>query len=88
MKIYDARVEGGFPYAFPPVACKASDECHGASSPPPGPLKIGSGTVTPPKEPAGCKKGFVKKHGRCVRRHPHKGKHHKRHGGRKHGGRK
>ena len=39
MKIYDAREEGGFPFLFPPVACRASDECHGAASPAPGPLK-------------------------------------------------
>ena len=40
VKIYDAREKGGFPYTPPPVSCKASDECHGASSPAPGPPAI------------------------------------------------
>jgi hypothetical protein len=75
MKIYDARAEGGFPYLFPPEPCKASDECHGASSPAPGPLDIGSSTLAP-TVPEGCKRGFVKSHGKCVRKH--RRKHHRR----------
>ena len=71
VKVYDAREGGGFPYLFPPEECKASDECHGAASPAPGPIEAGSEASTPdignaPKEPETklCKKGFVKKHGK------------------------
>jgi len=81
MKIYDAREGGGFPFAPSPVPCKASDECHGASSPSPPPIETGSEAGSPgnaEQEPKGCKKRFVKKHGRCVQRHPHKHRHHKR----------
>lgn len=39
-----------------------------ASSPPP----------PPPPPPVACKKGFVEKHGRCVKVHHHKPRHHKR----------
>jgi hypothetical protein len=88
MKIYDAREEGGFFHEFPPVVCKASDECHGAASPAPGPLKIGSGTVTTTttsQEPKPCKRGFVRRHGKCARKHKprrhHKLAHHHRRGG-------
>jgi hypothetical protein len=42
VKIYDAREEGGFPYLPPAVPCKASDECHGPSSPTPAPPNIGT----------------------------------------------
>jgi len=80
VKIYDAREGGGFPYEFPPPLCKASDECHGASSPAPPPLQVGSESGTShqyepgPKE---CRKGFVLKHGKCVKKPKHH-KHHKR----------
>ncbi|HVC06923.1 MAG TPA: hypothetical protein VND98_04985 [Solirubrobacterales bacterium] len=81
MKVYDARVEGGLPFVLPRADCKASDECHGASSPPPPPLQIGSESGTHHQfepESKECRKGFAKKHGRCVKkvRHErHKGKH-------------
>jgi len=79
MKIYDAREGGGFPFSFPHVECKASDECHGAASPAPPPIQAGSETGapqnSPAEEPKPCRKGFVKKHGHCVR----KPKRHKRH---------
>ena len=81
MKIYDAREGGGFPYIDPRLQCQASDECHGASSPAPGPVQVGSVGNTPgntPEEPK-CRKGSVKRHGRCVRLHHHKRpKHHHR----------
>jgi hypothetical protein len=70
VKIYDARSGGGFPYTPPPPPCKASDECHGAGSPAPAVAPINtvtgaSGNVSFKK----CRKGFVKKHGRCQRKH-------------------
>jgi hypothetical protein len=85
MKVYDARAGGGFPYYFPPVSCKASDECHGPSSASPGPISVGSATLTQ-NATGHCKKGFVKRHRKCVRK-PH---HHKRHRHAKHhrGGKK
>ncbi|MBA3865548.1 MAG: hypothetical protein H0X42_04250 [Solirubrobacterales bacterium] len=89
MKIYDAREGGGFPYATPAVPCQASDECHGAASPAPGPVNVGSvagtpGNVTKKK----CKAGFVKRHGRCVRKHHHHHKKHHRRADHKRGGAK
>ena len=81
VKIYDARELGGFPFAPPPVQCKASDECHGASSPaPPAPdiQSIGGSPGGNELIKPLCKAGFLEKHGRCVRK-PHKPKrHHKR----------
>jgi hypothetical protein len=75
MKIYDARAGGGF-LVFPsPPLCAAADECHGAGTQAAPPPQIGSfvgkgGNARVRK----CKKGFVKKHGRCVKK---KKKHHK-----------
>jgi hypothetical protein len=78
-KIYDARTEGGFFKVPPPALCAASDECHGpgttAGAPPPirtvagAPGNNGPSTVK-------CKKGFVKKHGKCVRKKQKKQKKH------------
>ena len=79
MKIYDAREGGGFPYEFPPVGCRASDECHGPASAAPGPVQVGSEAGTPynKSEERHCKKGFVRKGGKCVkRRKAHRHHHH------------
>ena len=92
VKIYDARAEGGFPYVEPPPLCKASDECHGAGTPAPPPPQVGSTAtpgqgneekVSPPPTELACKRGFLRKHGHCIRRpkHPHKPKAHR--GGKK-----
>jgi hypothetical protein len=86
VKVYDAREDGGFPYLFPEVTCKASDECHGAASSPPPPIVAGSEAGTPHNfnEEPKCKKRFVLRHGKCVKKSkPHKHKravHHKRGG--------
>ena len=78
-KIYDARAEGGYPFVPTPPACKASDECHGAGSQPPVPPGIntitGPGEVSPSLR---CRRGEVKRHGKCVPK-KHHGKHHKKH---------
>jgi hypothetical protein len=71
VKIYDARADGGFAYVAPPVPCRASDECHGPSSEPPGALTIptisgSSGNNATPT--AKCPRGKVRKKGKCVRR--------------------
>ena len=77
MKIYDARDEGGFPYLFPTEPCKASDECHGASSASPPPIEVGSEAGTPGnyERAKPCRKGYVRRHGKCVK--PRHRKHHR-----------
>ena len=71
VKLYTAREDGGF-FVIPPVPqCKASDECHGPGSEIPAPAVIGTrpggnGNVTAAKK---CKRGFVRRGGRCVKRH-------------------
>jgi hypothetical protein len=81
IKIYDARSLGGFPYTPPEIQCKASDECHGAGTQAPPPPTIKTVAGTPVGNSAGsskktCKAGFVKKHGKCVRK-PRKPKRHR-----------
>ncbi len=79
-KIYDAREGGGFFLVPEPPLCASSDECHGPGSQPPSPASLGSfkgtgGNESPTAEEK-CKRGFVRRHGRCVRRaKPHR--HHK-----------
>jgi hypothetical protein len=91
MKIYDAREGGGFLFNPPPPPCKASDECHGpgtqVASPPPIGTIEGSGEpqhlVTEEAEARKkCRKGQVRKRGRCVKRTKKK---HKGHARRRHG---
>ncbi len=77
-KLYDARTGGGA-FVIPPAAeCVASDECHGpgtvAATPPPVRTIAGAPgnekAAAPATKP--CKKGFVKKHGKCVKKKPKK----------------
>jgi hypothetical protein len=83
-KIYDARSEGGFFVVPPPPPCVASDECHGPGTSAPAPPSVGTLAGTPANVISCKKKGFVKKHGRCVKKKKHKK--HKKHGGhKKHG---
>jgi hypothetical protein len=80
--VYDARVGGGFPALAPPACAGAS--CQGNPAPAPifstpasvtfsGPGNFPPAPTSsqpPPKpKPKACKKGFVRKKGRCVRRH-------------------
>jgi hypothetical protein len=86
MKIYTARVNGGFPHTSPPLPCQASDECHGPGSeaaPPPdiGTFKGTGGQFIGHLRKAGkCKRPRARRHGRCV-----KPQHPKRKRGRRHG---
>ena len=87
VKIYDARTEGGFPFNPPPDPCKASDECHGpGTQAAPDPVintVTGPGNLNPPaKVNQHCRRGSVKKNGRCVKGHRRK---HHRHTTRRHG---
>ena len=88
VKVYDAREGGGYPQSSAAPPCAASDECHGPGTPQPPPPNINSltgageqpGTAT---APAGknkkCKKGFVRKHGKCVKKHRKPKRHHSKH---------
>jgi hypothetical protein len=73
VKVYDARAGGGFEYFPPLVPCKASDECHGPGTEAPGPPEIrtiegSSGNhVANTKKKLRCKRGRVKRRGRCVK---------------------
>jgi NHL repeat len=77
MKLYDARADGGVFILPSSPPCAASDECHGAGTEAAPPPPIGSFRgVGGQHSDDRCKKGFVKKHGRCVRKRPkHKGRH-------------
>jgi hypothetical protein len=78
MKIYDAREGGGFFKLPASVPCQASDECHGASTPQPGPADIKSSGKTTQGNVLVCAKNRVKKRGHCVKKQAHaKKKHHK-----------
>jgi len=82
---YDLRVGGGFaPPAEPPIchgdACTGQGTGPGTEQSPATPNFSGpsEGPKTPSK--TSCKKGFVKKHGKCVKQHSkkhHAKKHHK-----------
>ncbi len=83
MKLYDAREGGGYP--FSPVAntCQASDECHGAASPPPGPVQVGSVAGTAGNEKAAQKKKPHKKKHKHKKHHRHQSKANNKRGGAK-----
>jgi hypothetical protein len=80
-KIYDARVDGGFFDVPPPALCAASDECHGPGTQAAGRPPIGTTAGTPGStaRSSACKKGFVKRHGKCVKRPKHRKKHRRNH---------
>jgi hypothetical protein len=82
VRLYSARENGGFEFGPPQFSCAASDECHGASTTPAPPLTAGTTAGTPgqfsEKAPTKCRKGKVKRRGKCVSRHPHERHNHKR----------
>jgi hypothetical protein len=76
IRIYDARVNGGF-FKFPaPVACAASDECHGPGTVSPGTPDIRSSGRTTTGNVVVCAKNRVKRRGKCVKRQTHAKKKH------------
>jgi hypothetical protein len=84
--MYDVRVDGGLPsqHATPPQPCGSAEACKGPSSTPKPTTSPGSQTFQGPgnTKPARCRKGFVRKHGKCVKKKHHgKKRHHKRHSG-------
>ncbi len=87
VRLYTARKDGGFAFGPPQFQCAASDECRGAGSQPAPAPGIGTLAGTPgqfAKPPSRCRKGTVKRRGRCVKR-AHKRQQHKR-ASAKHGG--
>lgn len=84
IKIYDARVNGGFLHDPARKQCAASDECHGPGTETPAPPVINTitGSGNPQREEKQCKKGFVRKNERCVKKRKKHHRHH--HRGRRH----
>ncbi|HWY18658.1 MAG TPA: hypothetical protein VNY27_08110 [Solirubrobacteraceae bacterium] len=78
LSIYDARVNGGFSESVSPPACTTPEACRGASAPQPGIFGVpasqtfsGVGNFKPPAESSvkkHCKKSFVEKKGKCVKK--------------------
>ena len=84
VRLYTAREGGGYPYGPPQFSCAASDECHGPGTEPPSPASVGTNAGTPAQyqtkpKPKRCRKGKVKRHGKCVKKPRKKKKHHKKH---------
>ncbi len=89
LDLYDARVGGGIQESVTPP-CNG-EACLGPIPSPPAPLGPGSGEASDPgnvkpKPKPRCKRGFVRKHGNCVKK-KQKG-HHKRSANRDRGGSK
>jgi hypothetical protein len=75
--VYDARVGGGFPRSVDGTCSGVA--CQGAAAASPGAASPGSSILSgagnqPPKK---CKKGFVRKGGKCSKRHKAKSHHKK-----------
>jgi hypothetical protein len=71
---YDARAEGGFPAAAAAPGCGGESGCRGpASSEPTEPAPVTPGFHGPGNSHLGtCKKGLVRRHGKCVKKHQKK----------------
>ena len=79
-KIYDARANGGVFRIPPPALCAASDECHGPGTEAPPAPNVRTKAGSPGNTNGGtskCRKGFVKKHGKCVKKKHKKRKNNK-----------
>ncbi len=72
MRLYDARIGGGFEFPAPPPPCPL-EACQGTpkgapEEPRPGSLDF-SGAGNQASTPARCRKGKVRRRGRCVAKH-------------------
>ena len=73
MDLYDARAGGGFEFSAQ-EPCVGEEACRGGASAAAelqSPGTAGFSEAVSPVKP-GCKKGSVKKHGRCVHKHKHR----------------
>jgi hypothetical protein len=77
LNIYDARIDGGFAEPLAPIPpCLTTESCRngGSGAPNVGPSAtttgLGLGTVSSPKR---CKRGQVRRHGKCVKRQKRRG---------------
>lgn len=72
MKVYDARENGGFFKLPQEPPCAAADECRGAATQAAPPPQIGTfkgrGGQAKQRKPKRCRKGFVKRRGKCVKK--------------------
>ena len=82
--VYDARVEGGIAAqnAVPVVPCEG-EACLGAGTSAPNAQARGTATFNGPGNPVQCKKGFVKKNGKCVKKQKKKKQKKKKQNGKK-----
>jgi hypothetical protein len=84
--VYDARVGGGLAYQNPPAEpeCEEAEACKPHPTEPPAESSGATGSFRGPEEgpnhpqPPRCRRGFVRRHGHCVRKRTHRGKHHRR----------
>jgi hypothetical protein len=74
--LYTARLGGGFAPSSPPAHCEG-ESCQGQlqASPKLGQLGSSGSSGGNVPTPMPCRKGKVRRHGRCASRHPHKHKH-------------
>jgi len=79
--LYDARVHGGFPPASAPRECRA-EACQPPQPPPAEALPNSSAAGPAETVKKHCKKGQVRRGGRCVAKHKHH-KHKRKHRGKK-----
>jgi hypothetical protein len=87
---YDARIGGGFPRPASGPICETSDGCHTQGTTPGPPQTHGTAAFNGPGNvhETKCRKGFVKRHGKCVKKHHKRRHHHKRAASHKRGGHK
>jgi hypothetical protein len=74
LDLYDARVGGGFEEGEA-ISC-SEETCRGALPPPPIQQDPASATFVGPGNPPkrSCRSGYLRKHGKCVKKHPRKKK--------------
>jgi hypothetical protein len=87
--LYDARVGGGIAaQQAPPPPCEGETACRGPLSPPPALSSPATASFQGPVEGPGhprrprCRRGLVRRHGRCLKRHPKRRRRHHHHRGR------
>ncbi|MBA3867081.1 MAG: fibronectin type III domain-containing protein [Solirubrobacterales bacterium] len=83
LDLYDARVGGGLAEPEPVPPCGAEAACRGGAVQPgptavPGSLSLNGGGNPKFKK---CRRGFVRKHGKCAKKHGHRRRRGNRHAG-------